>query len=280
MLIDTQLKQSLIDGLAAWQTTVPRERIVPLFGRVVPPKPYILYSIVRNWAHPGPKWEFNPPNRIWEALQPDTAPFVTGTTTDSGRSPWILQDRTKDFRALGVRPQDEVRVGTKTTRVFRIRTNDTLELYKPIAGAPGLAYEIRHQNIKAYYDKSGLRGCVVRVVASDPRQADELAHKVLEFFLLPSGAYAKLSPLGWKVASVGDLLSNDEVENDQVMDRMRELRVILRGRELLSEVQTPILTLDDGFVDEPPLNICDPNAPLTTPNDWRLYEPPIRIREV
>lgn len=276
-LIDQSLKKALLDGLSAFQTDVPRSRIVPLWGREVPTKPYIRYGFIQPWRPPGRAVSANPPMRIREALEPTNTILATGVIENIVSSPYILIDPTKDFRNV-VFPQCEVVVGSAVSRVFRLRAKDRIELYDPIVQY-GQTYSIRRQNLRVFYNQAGLKGIVLQIVSVTPEQADDIGDKVLAFFTLPSGAKDAFSPLGWIVGSIGNLVNVDKEYNGQIVERVRDLTVTLKGRQLLSEVRTPVENVDLTVSGELPRS-RDPHGPDTIPNDWRLYDPPLVIREV
>lgn len=274
MTLEERLKGALLTGLSAWQTFVPKSRIVPLLGRTIPQKPYIRYGMIQSWRAPSLLVEHNPPMRIGEALEPTGNPVVQGTISDLDASPYILIDRAQDFRAT-VQPHYEVKIGERLSRVMRLRAPDKLELYDPIIGGYE-AYTIRKQLVRVYYSRAGLRGVVLQVVAAAPAEADEIADSVLKFFQLPSGAQDAFQDLEWIVQSVGNLVPLDKVENQQVVERVRDLTVTLKGRELLSELRPPIELLGMELLDRLP-TCRDPRGPQTMPCDWRLYERPMLL---
>lgn len=273
-MLDQQIKAKLVEGLALWQTYVPKERIVPFLGRTVPQKPYIVYSIDQAWQHPGLAVFHNPPPEAYETLEPVGQPIASGTVSDMDSSPYILIDTTKDFFALGVTTTDEVVVGNKKSCVLRVRTSDRIELFDPIVTQRNSTYTIRKQNVRVHYMKSGLRAITLRIVAASPAEADEIGHKILDFFILPSGAHDTFYPLGWTVRSIGNLTVADVVESSQVVERVRILKTVLHGKEIISEVRQPVAAMDYP-VENAPLTYRDPRAPETVPNSWRLYEPPL-----
>jgi hypothetical protein len=269
--IEQKLKGLLVDGLAAWQSIVPKSRIIPMQGRVIPQKPYIAYRFVRPWQYPGARIEHNPPTRAGEMLEPIGDPIRSGTVTDLDTNARILIDRNADFIAAGVRPSDEVKIGSKTSYVMRVRAPHKLELRHPIATARNVAYTVKHQVLRVYYVRSSLKGLIVQVVAATPQEADDLADTVLNFFKLPSGCRDALATVHWRVQNVGDMVNVDKEENGQIVARVRDLTVTLRGHELLSETRPPISMLGWDVAGHLPSGL-DPDGPWTQPRpQWPDY---------
>jgi hypothetical protein len=128
------------------------------------------------------------------------------------------------------------------------------------------------------YWKSALKGLAVQCVAATPAEADELIDKIDNFFKLPSGfrdaALREGAP--WYVRNVGDVVNVDEVSNNQIVARVRDITVTLIGQEIISEERPPVELLD-WDVQSPAGGI----QPVVAPPEWPVVEPilPIRIRE-
>jgi hypothetical protein len=273
VVTEQKLKKALVAGLSAW-TGLPAAKIVPAFTREIPTKPYIQYKFFTAWQYPGRNVEHNPPTRAFHTLVPQDPPIVTGIAFGGGR---ILVDYTQDLRAAGVQPAQAVQIGSQTSFIMRVRTPHTLELRDPIV-IPGSSYAIRRQVVRVEYWKSALKGLAVQCVTATPAEADELIDKIINFFKLPSGFRdaALREGVPWYVRSVGDAVNVDEVSNNQIVARVRDVTVTLIGQEIISEERPPMELLD-WDVHAPEGGI----KPVVAPPEWPVVEPilPIRIRE-